>query len=108
MTQLKRLNFEGAKCGFQECILDLAQLESLNLMNATPALQLSDSVLRLLDWQHLCSLETSFAAHGPHQPGTIKTSMNLILLQEAFEARHTVSPLTVNGERGVACLCNLI
>jgi len=49
MTQLKRLNFEGAKCGFQECILDLAQLENLNLMNATPALQLSDSSFRMLD-----------------------------------------------------------
>ena len=107
MTQLKRLNLEGAKCGFQECILDLAQLESLNLMNATPALQLSDSVLRLIDWQHLYSLEMSFAAHG-HQPGTMETIMNLMLLQEAFEARRTVSPLTVNGERGVACLCKLI
>lgn len=51
MTQLKNLNFEGARCGFQECILDLAQLESLNLMNAEPPLQLSDSLLRLSDWR---------------------------------------------------------
>jgi len=110
MTQLKRLNFEGAKCGVQECILDLAQLENLNLMNATPALQLSEcqlSVFRMLDWQHLCSLEMSFAAHDAHQPGTMETVMNLMLLQEAFEARSTVSPLTFNGERGVACLSDL-
>ena len=108
MTQLKRLNLEGAECGFQECILDLAQLESLNLKNAKPALQLPDSVLRLVDWQQLCSLDMSFAAHGTHQPGTMETVMNLMLLQEAFEARRTVSPLTVNGKRGVACLCNSI
>lgn len=107
MTQLKNLNLEGAKCGFQECVLDLAQLERLNLMNAEPPLQLSDSLLRLSDWQHLCSLKMSFAAHG-YQPGIMETIMNLMLLQEAFEARSTVSPLTVNGERGVACLCNSI
>ena len=104
MTRLKKLNLQGATCGFQECILDLAQLESLNLMNAEPPLQLSDSVLRLSDWQHLCSLEMSFAAHA-HQPGTMEIVMNLMLLQEA---RCTVSPLTVNGERGVACLCSSI
>ncbi len=28
MTRLKKLNLQGATCGFQECILDLAQLET--------------------------------------------------------------------------------
>lgn len=63
--------------------------------------------LRLLDWATPVQFRDEYCCSW-HQPGTTETIINLMLLQEAFEARRTVLPLTVNGETGAACLCNLI